>query len=105
MSSITINGRTFSVSGSGSSVSVINDKVYVNGNLITGDLSGDVRIIWEGDLASLDATSVTVNGYVRGDVDCTNLKCGEVGGNVDATNVTCGSIAGRVDPVTVSRRG
>ena len=47
---ISINGNQYSVEGN--NVSVINDKIYVDGKLIQDGLSGIVKIEWLGDVAN-----------------------------------------------------
>jgi hypothetical protein len=91
MNSITINDESFIVSGK--SIVVKNGTVYVNGEKIKEGLSGDVKIIFTGDLADLDCTSAVINGNVNGDVDCTSANIsGNVGGDVDGTNINCGDV-------------
>jgi len=117
MNSITINGKSYICEGN--SIVVKNGKVLVGGELMTEGLSGEVKISFTGDLASLDcanavvngnvqgsvdATNITVNGNVGGDVDGTNIKCGDVGGDVDGTTVNCGNVNGDVDAMTVKRK-
>lgn len=104
MATIIINGIRYDVEGSGNSVSVIKDSVVVNGTVIATGLPKEIHVHWEGPLASLDCTSCTINGDVKGDVDCTSINCGSVGGNVDATQVHCGSVTGKVSAVQVNRR-
>lgn len=101
MNKITINGKTFEVYGN--NIKIINDKVIVDGVVVTEGLSGEVTVKFEGDLAKLDATSVTVHGNVIGDINCTSLQVtGSVNGDVDATNVKASEIIGNVDAVNVS---
>ena len=124
----TINGKTFS--GSGQSVSIINGRVFVDGNEVDPEgeaLSGvvEVRIlegtirnlnsdssitVEKGDvLGSVDARmSVTVHGNVQGNVGAGQSATirGDVGGDVNAgQSVTCGDIKGSVKAgMTVTRR-
>lgn len=102
MNSITINGETFIVDGK--NVNISGNKVIVDGKVVKNGLEGIVKIEWSGDLANLDCTNATINGDIHGDVDCTNLTCGNIGGDVDATNVKCGNIGGDVDAMKVTRR-
>jgi len=116
MNIITINGESHDVEGN--NVVVRRGKVLVNGKVIKDNLSGTVKIEWEGDLASLDCTqavvngnvhgdvdgtTITVSGDVSGDVDGTTIKCGDVAGDVDATTVTCGKVKGDVDAMSVKK--
>lgn len=99
MSTIIINGTSFSVSGS--NISMVNGTVYVDGVAIqTGELTGIVKIQFEGDLASLQCDkSVEVNGRVCGNVKAHgSVTCGDVGGNVDSGgSTTCNNVTGDVD--------
>jgi hypothetical protein len=108
MNIITINGRQYSVEGrkivvrdipkKGAEISVGN--VVVERNVIEREL----KITFTGDLADLDCTTVTINGNVRGDVDCTTINCGDVGGDVEATTVNCKNVRGDVDATTVKMK-
>ena len=117
MNRIIINGTSYEVEGK--DINVRKSSVYVNGTKVVTNLSGTVKIEFQGDLASLDCNtavingnvrgdvdgnSVTVNGDVGGDIDSTSVKCGNVGGDVDATSVTCGKVKGDVDAMTVKRK-
>lgn len=103
MNTIYINGEKFD-NVAGKNISIINDKVIVDGVVIKSGLSGIVKIQFEGDLANIDATNVEVKGNVFGNVDTTNLKVnGDVKGNVDTTNLTCRDIyANNVDSVHIN---
>lgn len=96
---ININGKSISVQGN--NISIVNNKVYVDGKLVEEGLTGDVKITFEGELANLDSSaSVTVNGNVKGDIDASGSVTvyGDVGGDVDASgSVTCGNVGGDVD--------
>jgi hypothetical protein len=113
MSTITINGQTFSVSGN--NVVVKNGSVYVDGAKVeAGNLSGIVEIKWEGELANLNSAysvscgdvkgnidaggSVTCK-TVEGDVDCGgSVRCENVGGSIDCGgSVNCGTVGGDID--------
>lgn len=116
MNILKINGESHDVEGN--NVVVRRGKVLVNGKVIKDDLSGTVKIEWEGDLASLDCTqavvngdvhgdvdgvTISVNGDVSGDLDGTTIKCGDVAGDVDGTTVTCGKVKGDVDAMSVKK--
>lgn len=82
ISRIEINGVVFEVEGN--NVSFRNGVVYVDGVAVASGLSGNVHVIWHGDLASLDAD---------GSVDCQNIY-----GSVNAGgSVRCSDIAGHVN--------
>jgi hypothetical protein len=99
MNIINVNGKNFDVVGR--NIVVRNGNVIVDGKQVIGDLTGNVHIIFTGDLAKLDCTSATINGNVQGDVNSTSLQCNDIGGNVDATNVKCNNIMGSVDATNV----
>lgn len=113
---ISINGVNYEVEGN--NITMKNNKLYVDGVLVNTieKLQGDVKIIFEGDLANLKTDgAATVNGNVKGYVDSGgsanisgsvgsyvdaggSVNCGSVNGKVDAGgSVTCGSVAGKVD--------
>lgn len=95
---IKINGKTYN----GNSVSIVNGIVTIDG-VVQDDgkrVSGDVRLVVEGDLVSLKTDlSVTMTGNVQGDVDAGgSVACGNVGKNVDAGgSVNCDNVGGDVD--------
>jgi hypothetical protein len=96
--SITINGVKFETSGS-ASISIRNGTVTVGGNFIRTGLSGDVRVIWEGPLASLDCDGSAETGPVAGNVSAGNgvKVSGDVRGNVSSGNgVTCNKVGGSI---------
>ena len=99
MNTIVINGKKFQTNGN--NVSIINNSVYVDGDLIAGELNGVVKIKWEGDLANLTAHNVEVEGNVMGNLNAHNVECGDVGGNVTAHNVEEKKIAGSVSAKNV----
>lgn len=84
MNTIIINGRQISVTGR--NISVINDKVIVDGVIVEEGLSGHVEISFVGDLATLKTNgSATIEGNVMGNVDAGgSVNCGDVKGSVDA---------------------
>lgn len=100
MGTISINGKTFT----GNNISVVDDKIFVDGKQVEGGLSGVVKIDVSGDLMNLNCTTATIHGNVHGDVDATTLNCGDVGGDVDATTVNCKNINGNVDAITVNSK-
>lgn len=103
-SSITINGRTVHVEGNGSSISVINGKVIVNGKTVD-DVSGakePVTIKWDGPLANLEVHGNVTCGDVHGNVNAgRDASCGNVNGSLTAgRDVSCGATRG---PITAGR--
>lgn len=116
MNRLIVNGTTYEVKGR--NIRVKRSTVLVDGVTVVDGLSGTVKIEFQGDLASLDcntatingdvngdvdANSLTVTGDVAGDIDCTSIKCGDVGGDVDGATVTCGKVRGDVDAMQVKR--
>lgn len=92
---ITINGETFEVSGK--NIVVKDSQVIVDGKVVKGGLSGNVHVIFEGDLASLDCNSCTINGNVQGNIDANSVHCGNVGGDIDANSVHCNTATGNIN--------
>jgi predicted acyltransferase (DUF342 family) len=94
MNIITVNGKRIEVTGN--NVVIQNGNVIVDGDLVSSGLSGEVKIKWEGELASLKCHNATIDGNVQGDVKAHNVKCRDVSGDVKAHNVTASTIKGRV---------
>ena len=85
MNTIVINETRIETNGN--NISVSGNSIYVDGKLVKDGLSGVVKIQFEGDLANLKSDgSITVNGNIKGYVDCGgSFTCeGDVGGDVDA---------------------
>ncbi len=96
-STVTIDGRTFS----GSSISIVNDRVIVDGVEQQGALVGPISVTVNGNADSVETTSgsVEVSGNVgRIKTMSGDVECGDVTGDVGTMSgdVTCGSIAGNV---------
>lgn len=101
MAQIIINGKSYI----GSSVSINNNRVIVNGKEINED-SKVINITVEGNVDSVEVdycAKIVVNGFVNklsttsGDVECGNVnqtvktvsgdvECGNVGGDVSSTS-------------------
>jgi hypothetical protein len=98
MNSIIIDGKRITVQGN--NISIVNGQISIDGKTIDDNLSGEVHIIWEGDLANLTTDgSVTCND-VHGNVSSggsANIG-GNVGGNIfsgGSANIT-GNVSGSV---------
>lgn len=105
MNTVVVNGKKYSIPDG--SISVIGNKIYVNGKLIT-DESGNTKI------------NIVVNGSVNGDIktDCGDIKisgncnnvqtisgdieCGDVNGNVQTTSgdIKCKNVKGSAKSVS-----
>ena len=98
MNSITINGVRIEVQGSASSISIRNGNVTISGNVVKTGLSGEVRVVWDGPLASLDCDgSAVIHGTVAGNVCATSIQAGDINGNVYAgSSVTCQKVGGYI---------
>lgn len=97
-SNVTVNGKTIRVRGN--NISVVNNRVIVDGKVVSESLSGDITVIVEGTCGNLKASgNVEVNG------DCGNIDCGgsctvrgNVSGDIDAGgSITCGNVGGSID--------
>ena len=97
--SITINGVRIEVQGSANHISIRNGNVTIGGNVVKTGLSGEVRVVWDGPLASLDCDGSAETGPVSGNVSAGNgvKVSGDVSGNVSAGNgVTCQKVGGNI---------
>jgi len=94
MGKFTINGQTFNIDGN--NICIRDGVVTVDGNKITE--VDQVKIQWEGDLASLETDQSVSCGDVDGDVKAGgSVNCDSVGGSVDANgSANCDSVKGDV---------
>lgn len=96
-SSVTIDGKTFS----GRSVSIVGNKVVVDGVEQPGELVGPVSVTVNGNAESVESGSgrIEVAGSAgRVKTMSGDVHCGDVTGDVGTMSgdVTCGSIGGSV---------
>jgi hypothetical protein len=99
---VTINGKTYK----GNNVSMINNKVFIDGKEVTGDDSDSkvINIKIEGNIETLSIDSCDKLDVI-GDCGVVNSKNGNISisGNVngDVTNkngnISCGNVSGDVD--------
>lgn len=100
MNSITINGVRIEVQGSASSISIRNGNVTISGNVVKTGLSGEVRVVWDGPLASLECDgSAVIHGTVAGSINAGSgvTVTGDVHGNVKTGySVSCQKVGGSI---------
>lgn len=100
-STVSVNGKTVRVRGN--NITVINDKIIVDGKPLTETMDAkNITVIVEGNCNKLDACGdVEVKGDC-GDITCSG-SChiaGNVSGDVDSCGpVTCGDVYGDIDAV------
>lgn len=97
-STVTINGKTIRVQGN--NITMIGDKVYVDGKEITSTENQTVNIIVEGNANKVECDGyVEVRGDVNGNIRCGgSITCGNVGGSVVCGgSARCGDIKGDVN--------
>lgn len=102
MATISLNGKTIKVRGS--DISVINGKVYSDGELVELPEQKTINITVEGDVQTLEVDTcdqVTINGNCENvEVDTGNVRItGDVHGDVttDTGNITCGNVGGNCE--------
>lgn len=90
MSATFVNGKTYRIPGC-HSISVINNKVFVDGKLYKDPEDGELIA---------ERINITVEGNVTGNVEneCGDIKCGSVGGSVNTTSgdIECDDVTGDV---------
>jgi hypothetical protein len=98
MSTVTINGTTFTVPD-GSSVVVRNNTVTVNGKPLASGLTGIVEIKWDGPMGDLTSDASVRCGDVAGNVRAGNsISCDAIRGNANAGNsINCDDIGGNAN--------
>ena len=104
MSTVHVNGRVVEVPD-GSSISIVDNKLYVNGLEWKGDDGGDgrlngvVRVELSGDIKEVETdSSLHVTGDIQGAVSVGgSVNCGNITGHVKAGgSVKCNDVAGNV---------
>lgn len=98
MNRIVINGREINVSGC--NISVMNNKVYVDGKLIkeNDDIKDANTICVYGDVGNIETDKSVNCNNVGGDVRAKgSVNCDDVRGNVEAGgSVNCDDVGGHV---------
>jgi hypothetical protein len=93
---VTIDGKSFS----GKTVSIINGRVIVDGNVQDGELVGEVHVTVEGDVNSISDVNGSVTAHSAGSINvgAGNVRCGDVSGNVQtgSGNIECRNVGGKV---------
>ena len=82
-SSVTVNGKTISCSGS--NIVISNGNIIVDGNVIQSEIGNNAKIVINGDVNKIDCSgSVEVHGN-SGEIDCGGscTVSGDVNGNID----------------------
>lgn len=102
-STVTVNGRTYQ----GSSVSIINGRVIVDGKEMSDESSSPkIEVSIQGNVERLETASgdVTVHGMVQGGLSTVSgdIECHAVHGPVSSVSgdIRCSSIAGSVSTVS-----
>jgi len=96
MTKITVNGKSYDIPA-GCSVSVVNNAVYVDGELVQRTDSDGVYITGNVEILTTDKGSITVTGEVGTIKAGGSVSAGDVRGDVEAGgSVSCGSVAGDV---------
>lgn len=95
--SVTINGKTYK----GNNISVVNDKVYIDGKLLdqaSPDGQGILHVHVTGTLHNLETDASVVAQNIAGTVQAGgSVNCDNVGGNVQAGgSVSCDDVQGNV---------
>ena len=96
---IFVNGKEIACSGR--NISVINGKVSVDGKVVEDNLTGDITVVVDGDVSSIECDGdVTVNGNCESGIDCGGscTVAKYVRGNINAGgSVDCGDVDGYIN--------
>lgn len=95
MNTITINGVTIQTNSK--DISIVNGQVKIDGQTVT-EIDKKVKIVWEGDLASLTTDMSVECNNIKGDVNAGgSINCDNVGGTVIAGgSVNCDKVGGDI---------
>jgi len=97
VSIVSVNGKTYT---GHSSISVINNKVIIDGKEVSNKEKGVIEVVIVGDALNVKSdVAVSIKGNVNGNIDAGSyVKCGNVGGSVDCGSyVSCEDVGGSVD--------
>jgi cytoskeletal protein CcmA (bactofilin family) len=101
MNTIVINGKAYVTGAGNQKITVINNKVMIDGVAVSDEVySEDLHIKVEGSLYSLECGgNVEISGDVGGNVNAHgDIACRNVGGDVSARgNIACEDIKGNVE--------
>jgi len=94
---VTINGQSFS----GSSISMVNGKLMIDGKpQDTNKLGHVINIEIHGDVKDIQSDNGSITAHDVGSVNTSNgrVTCGNVSGNVTTSNgkVICGDVGGNI---------
>ena len=97
MNRIVINGK--SINCSGNNVSIINNKVFVDGKEITDETINNSDVCIYGDVESIDCQGSVNCNNVKGNIEAGgSVNCDDVGGNINCGgSVRCDEIKGSVN--------
>lgn len=96
MNKITINGKTIEVSGS--NITVVNNKIFVDGKEISDEVSKNANIYIYGDVNYIETDKSVSCGNVTGNVYAGgSVSCDDIDGSVSCGgSVSCDGIGGSV---------
>lgn len=104
MNTVTINGQTFTSSGS---ITIRNGRVIIDGREML-EVNASTQIVINGTIGNLDTDlSVNVSGKVEGNITAGgSVNCDDVGGSVNAGgSVNCDDVGGNITAGGSIRRG
>jgi hypothetical protein len=96
MNKITVNGKTIEVSGN--NISVINNKIFVDGKEISDEISKNADIYIYGDVGSIETDKSVNCDNVKGDIHAGgSVNCDDVNGSINCGgSVNCDNVGGSV---------
>ena len=97
MNRIVVNGK--SINCSGNNVSIINNKIFVDGKEITDEATKNCDVYIYGDVENIECQGSVNCNDVKGDIKAGgSVNCDDVGGNIICGgSVNCDEIKGSVN--------
>ncbi len=97
MNRIVVNGK--SINCIGNNVSIINNKIFVDGKEITDEATKNCDVYIYGDVENIDCQGAVSCNNVKGNIKAGgSISCDDVGGNINCGgSVSCDEIKGSVN--------
>ena len=74
MNKLFINNESFDIEDDNITISQIQNRIYVNGKLISSTKDDSVHIRFTGNVANLNCNTCEVSGNVNGDITANSVK-------------------------------
>lgn len=96
MNKIVVNGKTLTCSGS--NISIVNNKIFVDGKQISGDVTENCDVHIYGDVENIECEGSVSCNNVNGNIKAGgSVNCDDVGGSINCGgSCNCDEVKGNV---------